>query len=78
MAWEDINPQTITGFGGTQTDSGSGGMRDAVTTTAGVHAPAYSPQNPLFWVAVFLLAAGGFIAVTTSVKAGPVKGSASI
>jgi hypothetical protein len=78
MAWDDISPATITGFGATQTDSGSGGMRDAVGTSAGVHAPAYSPQNPMFWVAVFLLAAGGFIAVTTSVKAGPIKGSAAI
>lgn len=82
MAWNDINPGTITGFGGAAPDNGSGGVTTGVTsaaaTAASVHAPAYSPDNPLFWVAVLLLAAGGFLVVSTHVHVGPVKGSATV
>jgi hypothetical protein len=80
--WQGISPASITGFGGTQVGSGSGGITsgvDATVTTAETATPPlWSPQNPLFWFGVFLLAAGGLFHLSTTVKAGPVKDSLSI
>ena len=80
--WGEIGPGSITGYGGAAAGGGSGGVtsgvQSAVVTAAGVNAPRYSPDNPLFWFGALLLAAGGFIFVSTHVKAGPLKGSASI
>jgi hypothetical protein len=80
--WAGINPGTITGFGGSQVGSGSGGVASgvdaAVATPAAATPPLYSPQNPLFWFAAFLAAGAGLFHLSTHVKAGPAKGSVSI
>jgi hypothetical protein len=80
--WAGINPGTITGWGGSQVGGGSGGMQSGVdqtvTTAETANPPLWSPQNPLFWVAGFLLAAAGLFHLSTTVKAGPVKDSLSI
>jgi hypothetical protein len=80
--WESIGPASITGFGGALVGSGSGGVtqgvEDAVQTSEAGNPPLWSPENPLFWFAALLLAAGGFLYVSTEVKAGPFKGEASI
>jgi hypothetical protein len=80
--WDNIGPTAITGYAGSGPDGGSGGLttgvQASVTTPATVHAPAYSPDNPLFWFAIVLLAAGGFLVVSTHVHLGPVKGSATV
>lgn len=77
-----INPANLTGFGAGQADSGSGGLMNglqaAAQTQSGVGAPVYSPDNPLFWFGALLLAAAGLIAVSASVKAGPLQGKASV
>lgn len=77
-----IAPGSITGFGAGQADSGSGGVSSGVTssvvTRASGNPPLYSPDNPLFWLGALLLATVGLIQVSTHVKAGPFKGSASI
>jgi hypothetical protein len=80
--WLGISPQAITGFGGTQVGSGSGGVASGVdasiTTPEAANPPLYSPQNPLFWLGVLLLAAGGLFHLSTSASAGPAKASLSI
>jgi len=80
--WAGINPSSITGFGGSLPGGGSGGVvsgvESAVATRANPNAPLYSPDNPLFWVGLLLLAAAGAIYLSTSVKVGPIKGKASI
>jgi hypothetical protein len=79
--WEGIGPASTTGFS-MAADSGSGGVtagvESAVATRTGNTAPPWSPDNALFWFAVILLASVGAISFSTSVKAGPIKGSASI
>jgi hypothetical protein len=81
-SWMGIGPGAVTGFGAGQADSGSGGVgsgvESTVVTRGGANAPLYSPDNPLFWVGVLLLATFGLIHVSTNVKAGPLKGAASI
>lgn len=80
--WSGITPGAITGWGGSQPGSGSGGITsgvDATVTTAQTaNPPLWSPQNPLFWVGGFLLAAAGLFHLSTTVKAGPVKDSLSL
>ncbi len=80
--WAGINPGSVTGFGAGQADSGSGGVtagvESAVSTRASANAPLYSPDNPLFWLGLLLLATVGLVQVSTHVKAGPLKGAASI
>ncbi|MGA2835505.1 MAG: hypothetical protein ABSF84_02800 [Acidimicrobiales bacterium] len=80
--WAGINPANITGFGGTQPGNGSGGVQSGVdgtvTTAESANPPLYSPQNPLFWLGVLLLAAGGLFHLSTSASAGPAKASVSI
>jgi hypothetical protein len=82
MTWDQLNPATITGFDGSQPGGGSGGVTPGVAaaegTRAGPTAPLWSPDNPLFWFAVLLVAAGGFFHLSTRVKAGPVKDSLSL
>lgn len=79
--WTGINPASLTGFSGGQPDSGSGGLvtgvAAAAATRADTNAPLYSPQNPLFWVAGFMLAAAGLVYASAHIKAGPFKASAS-
>jgi hypothetical protein len=78
--WLGINAGAITGFGGAEPGGGSGGVAsgvDASVTSPSISgAPLYSPDNPLFWFGLFLLAAAGLIVVSTSVKAGPLRASA--
>lgn len=80
--WTSISPAALTGFGGTQVGGGSGGIASgvdaAVTTHEAANPPLWSPQNPLFWVGVLLLAAGGLFHLSTSASAGPAKASVSI
>ena len=80
-AWFGIGPGAVTGFGAGAADQGSGGvtsgMGGAVTTDAGANPPLWSPDNPLFWFGALLLIAAGLITASTSVKAGPFRGSAS-
>ena len=80
--WSGISPAAITGFGLGSPDGGSGGMTTgvdgAVGTAAGAHPPLYSPDNPLFWVGLLLLAGFGLVHISTSFKAGPASGSASV
>jgi hypothetical protein len=79
-SWLGIGPGAITGFGGQGADHGSGGVSSGVSgaaqTAAGAAPPLYSPDNPLFWFGLFLLAAAGLIVVSGSVKAGPFRASA--
>lgn len=42
------------------------------------HLPATSMHSPMFWVAVVLAGAVGLAAVSTTVRVGPVKASASV
>ncbi len=70
--WEGISPASITGFSAGQADHGSGGVTSgvsgAVATATGGSAPAWSPDNPLFVVAILLALAAGLITVSTHVK----------
>jgi hypothetical protein len=80
--WLGIGPAAVTGFSDGSADRGSGGVTSGVdntaTTAAGPAAPLWSPDNPLFWLAGLLLAAGGLIYVSGHVKAGPLSATASI
>jgi hypothetical protein len=80
--WDSISPQSITGFGGTQPGGGSGGVTpgviNSVATPESQAPPLWSPDNPLFWFGALLLAAAGFLYVSTEVKAGPFKAEASV
>lgn len=40
--------------------------------------PAYSPHSPMFWVAAVIAGAVGLAAVSTTVRVGPVRASASV
>jgi len=40
--------------------------------------PDFSAQSPMFWVAVILAGAVGLAAMSTTVRVGPVKASASV
>lgn len=79
---DDITPASITGFGGTRPDAGSGGvtssMETSVSTRAGGDAPGYSPDSGLFWFAGFALLAAGLIVVSTKVDVGPVRVKAKV
>jgi hypothetical protein len=80
--WGTINPGTITGFGGGGVDSGSGGLLSGLSGSVGtrgsIHPPLYSPDNPVFWLAVVLALAGGALAVSTHARLGPFKASAAV
>lgn len=80
--WQGINPGAITGYGGEAVGNGSGGVTPGVESSVGTHAastpPLWSPQNPIFWFALFLAAAGGLFHLSTHVKAGPVSDELSI
>jgi hypothetical protein len=81
--WSDtLNPGAITGYGGAPTDQGSGGLvsglASSVVTRSATTPPLYSPDNPVFWVGALLLAAGGFLAISTHARLGPFKASAAV
>jgi hypothetical protein len=82
MAWDDISPQTITGYGGSQPGGGSGGVEsgvaNSVATKAAADAPLYSPQNPLFWFGAFLVGGAIFFHLSTHVKAGKAEASLNL
>lgn len=86
MAWEDINPGTVTGFGTGYgaSDGGSGGVSTGMDTavTSSAQAPPYSPESGLFWFGAFALAAAGGIFfvhhVRVSVSAGPANAAGDI
>jgi hypothetical protein len=75
--WSELNAGTLTGFGGSQPDQGSGGVRSglssATVTAGGPNPPLYSPDNPLFWFGAVLLGVAGFIGVSGWVDLGPLK-----
>lgn len=77
--WDEIGPGQITGWG-TGADRGSGGVESgvtsSVTTAAAGTPPFYSPDNPLFWFAGFLILVTGAITVSTSVDVGKLRAKA--
>ena len=79
--WSEIGPGSITGFGALA-DRGSGGMASGVesnvATASSNSAPLWSPDNPLFWFGVGLLAVGGFLGVSEWVNVGPIRERASV
>jgi hypothetical protein len=80
--WAGISPGSITGFGAGYADEGSGGLttgvESSVVTQAGAAAPLYSPDNPLFWFGVMLLAVAGLVTVSVHAKAGPANAGVTI
>ena len=70
--------------GGTQTGMANGIQAAQISQTAGLAAPPWSPDNPLFWFAVLLggtaaaLLYSGRVKVGATAKAGPAKADASI
>ena len=61
------------GFNSASTGGGSGGLPSglesaAVSPMAGLAAPAYSPDNPLFWFAVLLVGGAALALFSGHVK----------
>lgn len=76
--WEDLTSPAL--IGGWDVDGGSGGLEtglQAATRTSSM-APLWSPDNPLFWAAVVLVIATGGIYLSSHLKVGPLKASASV
>ncbi len=79
MAWETINPANVTGLGSAE-PAGTGTLTGgpAPATRAANHPPLWSPDNPLFWVAVVLAGTVGLYALSVSVKAGGTSASVKL
>lgn len=79
-AWATISPANLTGF--TPAGGGTGGLDSGVSnaapTPARIAPPPWSPDNALFWVAVFLAGTVGLYALSVNVKSGAAKASLSI
>ena len=78
VAWQDINPQAITGFAGTGGGSSEPALATGAPTPGRIAPPVWSPDNPLFWLALVLAATVGLYAVSVTAKAGPAKASVSL
>ncbi len=79
--WLGLNPGNITGAGGSQPDSGSGGLMSglqtaAMTNNGGSNPPPWSPDSSLFWFGAILAVTAVLIGASVSVKAGPISASA--
>lgn len=65
--------------GGTQTGMANGVATATVSPSAGLAAPAWSPDNPLFWFAVLLGGTAAALIYSGRVRvAGTAKASANI
>jgi hypothetical protein len=83
--WQGLNPGSITGWNGGGPDQGSGGVTPGVgspaaaaATRSSAAAPPWSPDSPLFWVAIVLAATAGLFTISVSAKAGPFRDRTTI
>lgn len=81
--WDQVSAESVLGLNTAQVPpsaqvSTMPGVARASGPTTKNQPPPWSPDSPLFWFAALAGVTFGFVAVSTSVRVGPGKVSASI